>query len=73
MKIADLTSGSAKIAAAYKKMRLNWEATKEHWHDENRVRFEENYLDPLEPQISAALDAIAALADVLGRAERECD
>jgi hypothetical protein len=73
MKIADLTSGSAKIAAAYKKMRQNWEATKEHWHDENRTRFEENYLDPLEPQIMAALDAISALADVLGRAERECE
>jgi hypothetical protein len=73
MRIADLTSGSAKIASAYKTLRLQWESTKEHWHDNNRARFEEKYLDPLEPQLSAALDAIAALAEVLGRAERECE
>ncbi len=73
MKIADLTSGSAKIASAYKALRLNWDSTKEHWHDANRQRFEEAYLDTLEPQLSAALDAIAALAEVLGRAERECE
>jgi hypothetical protein len=73
MRIADLTSGSAKIAAAYKKLRLNWETTKEHWNDQNRIHFEEQYLDTLEPQVTAALDAIAALADVLGRAERDCE
>jgi hypothetical protein len=73
MRIADLTSGAAKITSAYKKMRLNWDVTKDHWHDENRVHFEKNYLDPLEPQIAAALDAISALADVMGRAERECE
>jgi len=73
MKIADLNSGPAKITSAYKKMRLHWETAKEHWHDQNQVHFEKNYLDTLEPQISAALDAIAALADVLSRAERDCE
>ncbi|HEY2827270.1 MAG TPA: hypothetical protein VGJ04_06685 [Pirellulales bacterium] len=73
MKIADLTSGAAKITSAYKKMRLNWDATKDHWHDQNRDHFEKNYLDPLEPQLVAALDAISALADVLSRAQRDCE
>jgi hypothetical protein len=73
MRIADLTSGAAKISTAYKTMRVHWEDTKEHWHDENRRRFEENFIDPLEPQIAAALDAIAALAEILNRAERECE
>jgi hypothetical protein len=73
MKIADLTSGSTKIASAYKKMRLHWDAAKDHWHDQNQIRFERDYLDPLEPQIAAALDAISALADVMGRAERDCE
>jgi hypothetical protein len=54
-------------------MRLNWDSTKDHWRDENRNHFEKYYLDPLEPQIASALDAIAALADVMGRAERECE
>jgi hypothetical protein len=73
MKIADLTSGAAKIATAYKTMRVHWEDTKEHWHDDNRRRFEEKFIDPLEPQIAAALDAIGSLAELLGRAERECE
>ncbi|HEY2882936.1 MAG TPA: hypothetical protein VGJ15_10890 [Pirellulales bacterium] len=73
MKIADLTSGSAKIATAYKTLRLRWDDTAEHWNDANRRRFEENYLNPLEPQIASALEAIARLAEILGRAEHECE
>ena len=73
MKIADLTTGSAKLAASYKAMRLHWENAKEHWHDDNPLRFEENYLDPLEPQVTAALEAIGRLAEVLNRAQRECE
>ena len=72
MRIADFTSSAAKISSAYKKMRLNWDSTKDQWRDENRNHFEKNYLDPLEPQIASALDAIAALADVMSRAERDC-
>jgi hypothetical protein len=73
MRIADLTSGAAKIATAYKTLRVHWEDTKEHWHDDNRRRFEENFIDPLEPQIASALDAISALAEILNRAQRECE
>jgi hypothetical protein len=73
MKIADLTSGAAKISAAYKTLKVRWENTKEHWHDDNCRKFEENYIDPLEPQINAALEAIVRLAEVLGRAEQECE
>jgi Rho-binding protein len=73
MRIADLTSGAAKMASAYKKLRVQWEDTKDRWHDENRANFEKNYLDPLEPQITAALDAINALAEVMNRAQRECE
>jgi hypothetical protein len=73
MRIADLTSGAAKIATAYKTLRVHWEDTKEHWHDDNRRRFEENFIDPLEPQIASALDAISALAEILNHAQRECE
>ena len=73
MNIADLTMGSAKIASAYKALRLQWEAAKDHWHDANCRRFEECYIDPLEPQIRDALEAIGNLAELLGRAERECE
>jgi hypothetical protein len=73
MRIADLHTGPAKINSAYKTLRLQWESTKEHWHDANCRRFEENYIDPLEPEIRNALEAIGNLAELLGRAERECE
>lgn len=73
MKIADLTTGSAKIASAYKTLQLHWEDTKEHWQDSTQRRFDENYLEPLGPQIAAALEAIARLTEVLARAERDCE
>jgi hypothetical protein len=72
MNIADLTTGSAKIASAYKALKLHWEATKEDWRDDNCRRFEETYLEPLEPQIKITLEAIMNLAELYTRAEREC-
>ncbi len=73
MKFADLTTGAAKIASAHKALRLHWDDTREHWHDQNCRRFEATYVDSLEPQVAAALEAIARLAELLGRAERECE
>jgi hypothetical protein len=73
MRIADLTTGAAKLSSAYKILKVRWEDTKEHWHDANRKRFEESYLDPLEPQIAATLEAIGRLAEVLAKAERDCE
>jgi hypothetical protein len=73
MNIADLTMGSAKIASAYKALRLQWEGAKEQWQDANCRRFEQCYIEPLEPQIHDALEAIGNLAELLGRAQRECE
>ena len=73
MRIADLTTGAAKISSAWKTLRVHWEDTKEHWQDGNRQRFEENYIDPIEPQIAATLEAIGRLAEVLQKAERDCE
>lgn len=73
MKIADISMGAAKIASAHKALRLQWEGTKEHWHDANCARFEEGYLEPLEMQVREALEAIGNLAELLGRAQRECE
>ena len=73
MRIADLTTGAAKMGTAHKTMRLHWEATKEEWQDANCRNFEERFLDPLEPQLHSAMEAIARLSEILNRAERECE
>ena len=72
MPIADLTTGAAKLNKSVEILQESWADTKEHWDDENSRNFEENYLDPLGPQIKMALDAINRVAEVLQRAEREC-
>jgi hypothetical protein len=73
MRVADLTSGAAKIASAYKTLKLRWESTTELWQDGNQRRFDENFIAPLESQIASALTAIGKLTEVLERAERECE
>jgi hypothetical protein len=72
MIVGDLVTGAAKLSDAIKNLQMHWEETKEQWQDAACRRFEEEHLAPLEPQVHLTLDAIARLADVLERAQREC-
>jgi hypothetical protein len=44
----------------------------DQWDDETHRRFEEQFIDPIEPKVKRALGAIRELADVLAKAEKEC-
>jgi hypothetical protein len=72
MIVGDLVTGGQKLSHALKNLQLHWEATKEHWQDAASRRFEEQHLTPLEPKVHLTLDAIARLADVMERAQRDC-
>lgn len=43
----------------------------EQWDDDPHRRFEEQFVDPIEPKLKRALTAMRELADVLAKAERE--
>lgn len=73
MRIADLNSGAAKLLDAADALALNWSDAKEFWRDENARNVEENHLRPIGEEIKAALGAIHRLAEVLDRAQRECE
>ena len=73
MRPGDLTSGAAKLGKAWTKLRARWDATKLEWHDPVSQRFEEQYLDALEPQIVATLERMRALAAALSAARGECE
>jgi hypothetical protein len=73
MRPGDLTSGAAKLHKAWKKLVLDWEATKQVWRDSVSRQFEEKYLAPLEPQIDATLQRMRALAASSAAAEHDCD
>jgi hypothetical protein len=72
MIVGDLVTGGQKLSEALKNLQLHWEATKEHWQDAASRRFEEQHLTPLEPKVHLTLDAIARLAEVMARAQRDC-
>jgi hypothetical protein len=44
----------------------------ERWNDVARRRFDENYLDPMEPKLVRAMHAIKRLQEILAEAERSC-
>ncbi len=68
----DLSSGSAKLQFALKTLRQRWQETKTQWNDTVRQDFEENHLNPLEIQVSAALGEMSRLNQVLQKAQQEC-
>jgi len=72
MRVADLTSGTAKLHDSLKKLRVRWEDTKNYWNDPVSREFEETFLDPLDPKIIATLERMRRLSAMLNSAEREC-
>ncbi len=73
MQIADLSVGSAKLYESIKNLQEAWGETSEYWTDDNARHFLENHLEPISPRVKAAQDAINRLAEVLARAQRECE
>ncbi|HEV2973280.1 MAG TPA: hypothetical protein VGY55_25155 [Pirellulales bacterium] len=73
MIVGDLVTGAAKLSGALKNLYLHWDETKDQWQDAAGRRFEEDHLVPLEPKVHLTLDAVARLAEVLERAQRECN
>ena len=43
------------------------------WDDDTNRKFQEEYLEPLNPKVRRLLDAVHRLAHVLARAQSECE
>ena len=67
-----MTPEAARLEEATEALRAAWLESGEHWDDDTRRAFRENYLDALLPRLNRAIDAIHRMADVLSKAEREC-
>lgn len=72
MKTCDLTTGVGRLKRATKMLREQWLLTREVWTDENARKFEEQYLQPLLPQMQLTLAAVNRFAEVMEKAEKEC-
>ncbi len=73
MKIGDLSTGAAKLHDSMKLLQEAWAETKTRWKDNNAHQFQETYLEPIAPKVKMTQDAINRLAEVLARAQRECE
>ena len=67
-----LTNGRVRLQHAIKQLKVRWEIVKEHWHDEASRKFEEDYMDPIDPEIIASIQAIDRLDEIFARAKRDC-
>jgi hypothetical protein len=72
MKVADLTTATAKLQHALTRLKARWEETQNDWHDPVSLKFEEDYLEAIEPQVLATLERLSSLAQVMRTAEQEC-
>ncbi len=62
----------AKLVQAAKKLRADWDRVREAWRDENCVRFDREYVAPLEADIRAAVVAMERIAGMIERAQHDC-
>ena len=73
MKICDLNTGAGRLLRANKELKQRWAETKQLWDDGNSRKFEEEFLQPLGPEIQLAIAAVQRLAELLEKAEKECE
>ena len=67
-----LYDSKARLGYAAQRLNLRWQDALAEWNDPKSREVEREYLAPMESYLSAAMGAIDRLADVLGRAERDC-
>jgi hypothetical protein len=67
-----LNTGRAKIKQSFDNLAIRWEETRAGWADAARRDFEEEHLEPLSPDVQAALRAIDRLSAVISQMESDC-
>lgn len=73
MREGDLSLYTSSLQHAMKTLNMRWEDARETWQDNVARRFGEEYIEPLPPQVEAALKAINRLSSAFARAREECE
>ena len=72
MKSWDFASGAAKLELAMKSIQIADADVEQYWDDAAHEKFQETYLEPLDPKIRNMLEAIHRITEVFAIAERQC-
>ena len=67
-----VNDGAAQLSKAQKTLQLQWERTREGWHDHVRGRFESDHLEALSADVKGTLAAMSRLAELFARIRRDC-
>jgi len=69
---ARVIAGSNRLRHNVGALREQWLATEAAWGDAVRQRFEERYIQPIDPAMVAAVQGLMKLAEVLDQVRRDC-
>jgi hypothetical protein len=72
MKNWDFTTGAAKLELAMKTLQIADAEAEQYWSDAAHEKFQEAYLEPLEPKVRNMLEAIHRITEVFETAQRQC-
>ena len=73
MKACDLSTPTARLRQAMKDLQIARSRIAGQWSDETHRKFEEEFLEPLEPCMRRTIAAIGELAEVMAKAQRDCE
>lgn len=65
--------GQARLRDALKKLKLDWERTRDGWDDAARAHFEREFLSGIEQRMLTAMQAMSKLGEAIAAAKREID
>lgn len=68
-----ISSAAAALIQARRDLLVHWQAAEAAWKDERARQYHRDYLDPADPALRRACDAIGEMAALLERAARECE
>jgi hypothetical protein len=68
-----LTTGRSKLVESLKVLTFRWEAARDGWDDLAGREFEEVHVEPIAPQVQAAVRAIDRLAAVISQMRHDCE
>jgi len=62
----------ARVTAAMKQLRVQWDLVKAKWDDPVSAEFEKKFLQTLEPKVRATATAMEKMEGVLAQARHDC-
>jgi thymidylate synthase len=68
-----VSSNKARIASVTKDILVQWERTKEQWHDAKSAEFEAHYIEPLRSSVDSAMDVVDQMDKIISKIRNDCE